>query len=121
MTSGGRRRHSSEVVLLLLELQKTGFDLWFGVLQGGGGQSGVGHGGRHLWDAAGQLLPGQQGGGRGAVASGGGEVAQVHGGVVSRGDRSSGLQGGSLAGLFALTELGVRLHLQGGSEVEADG
>lgn len=91
-----------------------------GVLQGGGGQSGVGHGGWHLRDAAGQLLPSQQGGRRGAVASGGGEVGHVHRGVVSRRDWGSGLQGGSLAGLLGLTKLSVRLHFQGGSEVEAD-
>lgn len=104
-----------------MELQKARFDLRLGVLQGGGGQSGVGHGGRHLRDAAGQLLPGQQGGGRGAVATGGGEVGHVHGRVVSHRDRGSGLQGGSLAGLFGLTKLSVRLHFQGGSEVEAEG
>lgn len=114
------RRHRSDIVLLFLELQKTRFDLRLGVLQGGGGQSGVGHGGRHLGDAASQLLPGQQGGGRGAVATGGGEVSHVHGGVVCRRDRGSGLQGSPLAGLFGLTELSVRLHFQGGSEVEAE-
>lgn len=48
-------------------------------------------------------------------------MGHVHGGVVSRGDRCSGLQGGSLAGLFGLTELSVRLHFQGGSEVETAG
>lgn len=124
LTLGPRRegrRHRLGTGLLFLELQKTRFDLRLGVLQGGGGQSGVGHGGRHLRDAASQLLPAQQGGRRGAVAPGSGQVRHVHGGVVSRRDRGSGLQGGSLAGLFGLTELSVRLHFQGGSEVEADG
>lgn len=115
------RRHRLGTGLLFLKLQKTRFDLRLGVLQGGGGQSGVGHGGRHLRDAASQLLPAQQGGRRGAVAPGSGQVSHVHGGVVSRRHRGSGLQGGSLAGLFGLTELSVRLHFQGGSEVEADG
>lgn len=108
------------LVLLFLKLQKTRLDLRLGVLQRGGGQSGVGHGGRHLRDAASQLLPSQQGGRGGAVASGGGEMGHVHGGVVSRRDRGSRLQGGSLTGLFGLTKLSVRLHFQGGSEVEAD-
>lgn len=114
-------RHRLETVLLFLELQKTRFDLRLGVLQGRGGQSGVGHGGRHLRDAASQLLPAQQGGRRGAVTPGGGQVGHVHGRVVSCRDRGGGLQGGALAGLFGLTELSIRLHFQGGSEVEADG
>lgn len=114
-------RHRLETVLLFLELQKTRFDLRLGVLQGRGGQSGVGHGGRHLRDAASQLLPAQQGGRRGAVTPGGGQVGHVHGRVVSRRDRGGGLQGGALAGLFGLAELSIRLHFQGGSEVEADG
>lgn len=73
-------------LLLFLKLQETRFDLRLSVLQGGGGQRRVGwqvgHGGRHLGDAAGQLLPGQQCGRRRAVATGGGEVCHIHGGVV---------------------------------------
>lgn len=110
--------------LLFLELQETRFDLWFSVLQRGGGQRGVswqvGHGGRHLRDAAGQLLPGQQGGRRRAVATRGGEMSHVHGGIVGHGDGSGRLQRGSLTGVLALAKLRLRLHFQGGSEVEAE-
>lgn len=60
-------------LILLLELQETWFDLWLSIFQRGGGQRGVGwqvrHRGRHLRDAACQLLPGQQGRGRRAVAT----------------------------------------------------
>lgn len=110
--------------VLVLELQEARFDLWLGVLQRGGGQGGVGrqvgHGGRHLRDAACQLLPGQQGGRRGAVAGAGGEVGHVHGGVVAHGDGGSRLERDSFAGFLGLTEHRLRLHLQRGSEVEAE-
>lgn len=110
--------------LLLLELQETRLDLGLSILQRGGGQWGVGrqvgHRGRHLRDAAGQLLPGQQGGRRGAVATGGGEVCHIQGGIVGHGDGGGGLQRGSLPRLFALAELRLRLHFQGGSEVKAE-
>lgn len=96
-------------LLLFLELQETRFDLWLSILQGGGGQRRVGrqvgHRGRHLRDAAGQLLPGQQGGRRGAVATRGSEVRHIHGGIVGHRDGSSRLQRGSLPGVLALTEL----------------
>lgn len=112
------------VIVLFLELQKTRFDLRLCVLQGGGGQGGVGrqvgHGGWHLRDAAGELLPSQQGGRRGAVATGGGEVRHIHGWIVGHGNGGDGLQRGSLAGVLALAELRLRLHFQGGSEVEAE-
>lgn len=110
-------------ILLFLELQEARFDLWFSVLQRGGGQRGVGrqvgHRGRHLRDAAGQLLPGQQGGSRGAVATGGGEVCHIHGGIVGHRDGGGRLQRRSFAGVLALAELRLRLHLQGGPDVEA--
>lgn len=108
--------------ILFLELQETRFDLRFSVLQRGGGQGGVdwqvGHGGRHLRDAAGQLLPGQQGGGRGAVPTRGGEVGPIHGGVVGCRDGAR-RQRGALTGVPALSVLRFRLHLQMRPEVEA--
>ncbi len=96
-------------LLLFLELQETRFDLWLSILQRGGGQRGigrqVGHRGGHLRDAAGQLLPGQQGGRRRAVATRGGEVCHIHGGIVRHGDGGCGLRWGSLTGVLALAEL----------------
>lgn len=112
-----------EAAVLFLELQEARLDLGLGVLQGGGGQrrvgGQVGHGGRHLRDAARQLLPGQQRGRRRAVAAGGGQVGQVHRRVVGYGDGGGRLQGGAVARVFGLAELSLRLDLQGGSEVEA--
>lgn len=109
-------------LLLFLELQKPGFDLRLGVLQRGSGQRGVGrqvgHGGRHLRDAASQLLPGQQGGGRRAVAAGGGDVRHIHGGTAGHGHGGGGLQRSPLARHLAFIERRLRLHFQGGSEVE---
>lgn len=94
-----------------MELQETRFDLWLSILQRGGGQWGVGrqvrHRGWHLRDAAGQLLPGQQGGRRGAVAARGGELCHIHGGIVGHRDGGSRLQRGSLTGVFGLTELSL--------------
>lgn len=111
-------------LLLFLELQETRFYLWLSILQRGGGQRRVGwqvgHRGRHLRDAASQLLPGQQGGRRRAVATWRGEVCHIHGGIVGHRDRCSRLQRSSLTGVLALTELRLRLHFQGGSEVEAE-
>lgn len=111
-------------LLLFLKLQETRFDLRFSILQRGSGQRGVGrqvgHRVRHLRDAAGQLLPGQQGGRRRAVATRGGEVGHIHGGIVGHRDGGSRLQRGSLTGVLALTKLRLRLHFQGGSEVEAE-
>lgn len=111
-------------LLLFLELQETRFDLWLRVLQRGGGQRGVGwqvgHRGRHLRDAASQLLPGQQGGRRGAVATGGGEVCHIHSGIVGHRDRGSRLQWVPLTRVLALTKLRLRIHFHGGSQVEAE-
>lgn len=116
-------RWGTRCLILFLELQETWFDLWLSILQRRGGQRGVGwqvgHGGCHLRDAACQLLPGEQGGWRGAVATRGGEVRHLHGGIVGHRDRGSGLQGGSLTRLLAFTEVRLWLHFQGGSEVEA--
>lgn len=111
-------------VLLFLKLQEARFDLWLSILQRGGGQRGigrqVGHRGRHLRDAAGQLLPGQQGGRRGAVTTGGVELCHIHGGTAGHRDRGGRLQRGSVTRVFGLTELSLWLHFQGGSEVEAE-
>lgn len=112
------------VLILFLELQKTRFDLWLSILQRGGGQRGVGwqvgHRGRHLGDAASQLLPGQQGRRRGTVATRRGEVRHIHGGIVGHRDGSSRLHRGSLTRGLALTERRLRLHFQCSSEVETE-
>lgn len=82
--------------LLFLELQKTWFDLWFRIFQGGSCQGRicrqVGHGGRHLRDATSQLLPGQEGGRGRAIASRGWEMGNIHGGIVGHRDWGNRLQ-----------------------------
>lgn len=47
-------------------------------------------------------------------------MCNIHGGVVGHRDGGDGLQLGALAGVLALTERRLRLHFQGGSEVEAE-
>lgn len=67
------------------------------------------------------MLPGQEGGRGGAVPARGGHARDIHGRSVGHGDGGGQLTLRSFGGLLPVAVRVLGLHLQVGSEVEAEG